>query len=64
MKCAEFHKAGGVSSGDDLFDVVGSLHEESFVAIAGYLVYRITADRAPVQVAQDLEFFIEIQLLV
>jgi hypothetical protein len=47
-------------SGNDLLDVVWTFYEESLVSIAGYLVHRITADRARVQVVQDFQFFIEI----
>jgi hypothetical protein len=63
----EFNQAARThcpGSGNDLFDVIRAFHEESFVAIAGYLIDSITADRAGVQVFQYFKFIVEIQLLV
>ena len=51
-------------SGNDLFDVVGTLYKESLVAIAGNLIDGITTDRTLVQVAQNFQLIVEIQLLV
>jgi hypothetical protein len=51
-------------SGDIFIHIVGSPDKKTFVAVAGYLVYRVATDGTGFQMGQDFQFFVQFQLFV